>query len=60
MSQLGQSRRFRDGPATSALPLIADLGRNDEHFRKVPAPEVIRFPWDLLCFLDATVGLDLG
>jgi hypothetical protein len=28
--------------------------------RKVPAPEVIRFLWDLLCFLDTTVRLDLG
>jgi hypothetical protein len=40
MSASGQSRRFDDVRATSALPLIADLPRNDRRFRKVPNSDV--------------------
>jgi len=33
---MGQSRRFDDVRATSALPLIADVRCEDQHVRKVP------------------------
>jgi hypothetical protein len=36
MSELGQSRRFDDVRATSALPLITDLRQKDRHVRFVP------------------------
>jgi hypothetical protein len=36
MSVEGQSRRFNDVRATSALPLITDLRRKDRHVRFVP------------------------
>jgi hypothetical protein len=37
----GQSRRFGDVRATSALPLIADARCEDQQVRKVPTTEVI-------------------
>src|SRR5713101_2475160 len=39
-SESGQSRRFDDVRATSALPLITDLRQKDRHVRFVPIPEV--------------------
>jgi hypothetical protein len=36
MSASGQSRRFGDVRATSALPLIADARCEDQQVRKVP------------------------
>jgi hypothetical protein len=36
MSQTGQSRRFGDVRATSALPLIADVRCEDQQVRKLP------------------------
>jgi hypothetical protein len=36
----GQSRRFGDVRATSALPLIADARCEDQQVRKVPTTEV--------------------
>jgi len=40
MSPTGQSRRFDGQPATSALPLIADVGRKDRHVSKVPTADI--------------------
>jgi hypothetical protein len=39
MAAMGQSRRFDDVRATSALPLIADVRREDQQVRKVPEAE---------------------
>jgi hypothetical protein len=41
MSAWGQSRRFDDVRATSALPLIADLCQMDQHVRNVPTAEAL-------------------
>ena len=40
MTASGQSRRFDDVRATSALPLIADVRCEDQQVRKVPKTEV--------------------
>jgi hypothetical protein len=40
LSVMGQSRRFDDVRATSALPLITDLRRKDRHVRFVPQAEM--------------------
>ena len=40
MTASGQSRRFGDVRATSALPLIADVRCEDQQVRKVPESEV--------------------
>ena len=40
MSGTGQSRRFGDVPATSALPLIADARCEDQQVRKVPTGDI--------------------
>jgi hypothetical protein len=40
---MGQSRRFGDVRATSALPLIADVRCEDQQVRKVPKTEVTVF-----------------
>jgi len=37
---MGQSRRFDDVRATSALPLITDLRQKDRHVRLVPLPDI--------------------
>ena len=42
MSAWGQSRRFDDVRATSALPLITDLRQKDRHVRFVPLNETAR------------------
>jgi hypothetical protein len=42
VNALGLSRRFDDVPVTSALPLTADLRREDRHVRNVPKPELAR------------------
>jgi hypothetical protein len=40
MSAQGHSRRFGDVRVTSALPLKADLHRQGQHVRNVPAAEI--------------------
>jgi hypothetical protein len=40
LSETGHSRQFDDVHVTSALPLIADVGRKDRHVRFAPKPEV--------------------
>ena len=40
LSVPGQSRRFGDVRATSALPLIADVRCEDQQVRKVPISEI--------------------
>jgi hypothetical protein len=42
MSEVGQTRPFRDVPVTSALALIADLRQKDRQVRKVPNSEIRR------------------
>jgi len=41
MSPLGESRRFGDVRATSALFLIADVRREDRQVRKVPRADIV-------------------
>jgi hypothetical protein len=43
MSELGQTRRFRDVRGLSDLPPTSDVSRSDRHFAFVPKAEVVRW-----------------
>jgi hypothetical protein len=49
MSQMGQSRRLAPPLTTSALPSTADITHRDDHFRKVPYPD-IDVPEQIRCY----------
>ena len=40
MSEVGQTRRFDGGPATSGLPPSTDIARPARHVSKVPNPDI--------------------
>src|SRR5260370_20062566 len=52
MSELGHSRHFDRSPATSALPLRADIAEQSRHVRFVPSA-AIREPHSIIYFSSA-------
>jgi hypothetical protein len=61
MSVVGQSRQFGDVQAISALPLIADVRREDRQVRKVPQAEMrCRLYFIASAFLDFRLLLKQG